>query len=435
MSARLPRRLVAVATLLVGLLAIPQAASPAARGAGEPGSGPPTWSAPRHLASGGSDVTWSDVDRKHWARAAIDFVAGTNDWMRDRRPAADGTYAFEPDAREKRRLFARALVRAFGGALEPDPRLSFPDLPEDDRFARFANLVVSAGWMRTEADGSFRPGDAVTVREVHRALVLATGFGDLAAGADAIHLRDGTAIAVPPDFGTTLVGMRMGLRYNHGDETLDVGPDSALSRAEVAWSLYRAATVPSWLHDSLSPYLDLELPNLGPKMQRVVAFAVDYVGSPYVWGGEWPEPTPAGYCCGSQPVGGFDCSGWTWWVLKREVPGWDPTPPREYAGWDLPQRTSAQMASVGTPRGWDEIRPGDVLFYDGNSDGTVDHVNVYLGNGWATDTGSSNAGATITYVAGTWYQDHFVHARRILGRSYETESQVEALRAVDRGVK
>jgi hypothetical protein len=398
---------------------MPQAASPVAgrdwRNLGEAGSGPPGWTTPRALVLGSSDITWSDVARTHWARAAIDFVAADNDWMRDSRPAADGTTAFEPDARESRKLFARALYRAFGAGLEPDPDLRFPDLARDDRFYGSANVAVTAGWMSVEDDGSFRPAEPVTTREVHRALVLATGFGDLATGADGLHLRDGTPVEVPQGFGTMLIGMRMGLRYNHGDETLDVGPDSELPRAEVAWSLYRAATVPSWMHDSLSPYLDFELPNLGPKMRRVVSFAVRYVGYPYVWGGEWYEPAATGYCCGYQPIGGFDCSGFTWWVMKSAADGWDPTPPRDYPGWELPQRTSASMASVGDRTHWKELRPGDLLFYDGDGDGTVDHVNTYLGDGWAMDTGSSNGGTTITYVAGNWYQDHFVHGRRILG--------------------
>jgi hypothetical protein len=362
-----------------------------------------------------TEVRWSDVNRHHWARAAIDHVGAVNDWMRDSKPDADGRYAFEPDAEESRKRFARALFRAFGKGHEQDPDLRFTDLPKDDRFFRAANVAVTAGWMTVDGDGAFRPGRPVTTREVHRALVLAIGLGDIAAGAQDLHLRDGTAIDVPRDFGTTLIGMRLGLRYNHGDETLDVGPDSSLSRAEVAWSLYRASTAPSWVLDTLSPYLNFELPNLGGKMRQVVSFAVDYVGYPYVWGGDWYEPTPSGYCCGYQPIGGFDCSGFTWWVMKSVVDGWDPTPPRTYAGWSLPQRTSASMASVGAERTWDEVRPGDLLFYDGDGDGAVDHVNTYLGRGWAMDTGSSNGGTTITYVWGNWYEDHFVHGRRILG--------------------
>jgi hypothetical protein len=423
MPARPLRRLVAVLACS-GCLLMPQAVSSAPgvvgpRG-GEVGSGPPSWSSEDGVrsadqTSGTSGVRWSDVPNSFWARTAIDFVGATNDWMRDWKADAEGRYAFEPDRRESRKLFARALYRAFGEGLEQDTGLAFPDLPSNDRFYPFANAAVTAGWLEVGEDGSFRPSEPVTTREVHRALVLAIGFGDLAAGADALHLRDGTAIPTPKDFGSLLIGMRIGLRYNHRDESLDVGPDEPLSRAEVAWSLFRAATEPSWMHDSLSRYATMTLPNLTPKMQRVVGFAVRYVGYPYVWGGEWSAASPSNYCCGSQPVGGFDCSGITWWVMKHAASGWDNTPPREYAGWELPQRTSASMASTGKRVRWDDIAPGDLLFYDGDDDGTVDHVDTFIGDGWAIDSGGSNAGVTITFVSGNWYEDHFVHARRVIG--------------------
>jgi hypothetical protein len=415
MSTRPRRRLIAALACLIVVL-FPQPASstytgPAAR-SGEAGSGPRAWRTDDASAPGG--VRWHDVNRKHWARAAVDHVAGVNDWMRDYRPLEDGAYPFEPDDLETRRLFARALVRAFGSTLEVDPAVTFNDLPDTDRFFRFANVAVAQGWIEA-ADGNFLPAEPVTTGVTHRALVLALGLGDLAAGADALHMRDGTKIPTPSGFGTLLIGMRLGLRYNHGDESLDVGPDDPLSRAEVAWSLYRATTAPSWLRDALAGYATIELPNLSERMQQVVAWGARYVGHPYIWGGDWAEPTPSGYCCGWQPRGGFDCSGMTWWLMKKASTGWDNSPPREYAGWNLPERSSAAMASVGARIRWEDIRPGDLLFYDGDDDGTVDHVDTYIGNGWAIDSGSSNAGVSITYVFDNWYQDHFVRGRRLTG--------------------
>ena len=412
------RRLVAVLVCVVSLLA-PQALVSAADRSplleGEAGSGPPDWSAPRALGRV-EGITWSDVPSDHWARNAIEHVGSTNSWMLDFRQAADETYPFKPDILETRKLFARSVVRAFAPDAVADPELSFADLPEEDRFLPFASVAIASGWLETDEEGNFLPDAPVTMRDVHRTLVLAIGMGDLAAGADALHLRDGTAVDTPKDFGTTLIGMKIGLRFNHGDETLDVpGPEAPLDRAEVAWSLYRASTVPTWMRDSLAPYATMELPNLSPKMLRVVGFGVRYVGYPYVWGGEWAEAGPSGYCCGYQPIGGFDCSGIAWWVMKQASSGWDNTPPREYRGWDLPQRSSAQMAAVGGRVRWEELRAGDLMFYDGDGEGTVDHVNVYVGNGWVIDAGSSNAGVTLTYVAGDWYEDHFVKGRRILG--------------------
>jgi len=163
-------------------------------------------------------VTWSDVPKRHWARTAIDHVGAMNDWMRDYSANADGSYPFRPNRLESRRLFARSAVRAFAPEEPTDPAIVFSDLPAEDRFHPFANVAVKLGWMTTDAEGNFLPADPVSPRMVHRALVMAAGLGDVAAGLDAIHTSDGTAFEVPPDFGTLLVGMRIGLRHDHGDE-------------------------------------------------------------------------------------------------------------------------------------------------------------------------------------------------------------------------
>ncbi len=416
-----PLRRLAAASLVLACAVLSQA--PIARAAsrdrsqrGEAGSGVPMLPLAT-AARGASTVTWSDVGRTYWARPAIDFVAGSHTWMRDYRANADGTYPFRPLRLESRRLFARAIVRAFARSEPVDPSITFPDLPETDPLYRFANVAVKLGWMQTDRGGNFRPLDPVTTRETHVALVSAVGLGELAADAEHIHLRDGTTFDVPRGFGALLIGMRIGLRYNHSDESLDVGPDSPLARAEVAWSLYRATTMPSWMGSYLAPYADIQLPNLGPKKQQIVQWGIRYVGYPYVWGGEWDRPTGSKYCCGAQPVGGFDCSGLTWWVMKADAGTWDNTPPRPYSGWSLPQRTSADMAATGTRVRWRDLRAGDLMFYDGDRDGRVDHVDTYIGNGWAIDSSSSPAGVTIMWVGTGWYADHFVHGRRIMGTS------------------
>jgi cell wall-associated NlpC family hydrolase len=96
--------------------------------------------------------------------------------------------------------------------------------------------------------------------------------------------------------------------------------------------------------------------------------------------------------------------------------GWDNVPPRDYEGWPLQQRTSADMASSGTRvRRFDNLRAGDLMFYDGGHDGTVDHVDVYVGNGWSLDSSSSMGGVSIVKVDDGWYFDHFVRGRRLIG--------------------
>jgi hypothetical protein len=78
---------------------------------------------------------------------------------------------------------------------------------------------------------------------VHKVLVLALGLKTEAAGLDDIHTHGGYQFDTPKNFGTLLLGMRLGLRYNHSDESLDVGPDTSLPRAEVACGVDRVARV------------------------------------------------------------------------------------------------------------------------------------------------------------------------------------------------
>jgi cell wall-associated NlpC family hydrolase len=60
------------------------------------------------------------------------------------------------------------------------------------------------------------------------------------------------------------------------------------------------------------------------------------------------------------------------------------------------------------------LEPGDLMFYDGDEDGVVDHVNVHVGNGWAIDSSSSVGGVTFMWVGSGWYRQHFTWGRRIL---------------------
>jgi cell wall-associated NlpC family hydrolase len=250
------------------------------------------------------------------------------------------------------------------------------------------------------------------MRDVHRALVLALGLRPAARALDRIHTRDGFVFKTPPGFGTTMLGLRLGLRYNFpsGSESRDVGPKDPLPRAYVAYSLFRATTQPSWsVPDLLEQYAEVELPYLGPRQRDLVQWGIRYVGYPYYWGGEW------GIANASQSSPGFDCSGLTWWVLRANATGWDVAPPRPYAGWSLPQRTSAEMARMTVDRlTFAELRPGDLMFYDGDDDGTVDHVDTYIGNGYALDSSNTPGGVTVMWVGSGWDRDHFEYGRRVL---------------------
>jgi cell wall-associated NlpC family hydrolase len=71
--------------------------------------------------------------------------------------------------------------------------------------------------------------------------------------------------------------------------------------------------------------------------------------------------------------------------------------------------------ATATPKkiAWKDLKPGDLALYDANGDGVSDHVDVYVGNGYALDSSSTPAGVTIMWVGTGWYRDHFMFGRRL----------------------
>jgi cell wall-associated NlpC family hydrolase len=353
-----------------------------------------------------------------WAKVAINHVAGTYGWMRDIGPDPDGNWRFMPDRLETRKRWARAIVRAFAPDAVPNPSITFSDIDPADPFHRWAAIAVQRGWMTVGATRRFDPDHTVTARGVHRSLVRALGMGPTAAALDRLATADGYVFDTPRFFGVNLLAMRLGLRFNNKvDESQDVTPGTRLQRKQVAWSLYRATTLESWVVPYLEDqYAGIVLPKMSAGRRAVVDWGVRFVGYPYIWAGEWGLETPSPSAFGGQPGPGFDCSGFSWWALRADDGlYWEISPPRPYEGWPLPQRTSSEMARTTKIRiKYLDLVPGDLMFYDGDGDGTVDHVDVFVGNGWSLDSGSSVGGVSLVWVRTGWYRDHFVHGRRLL---------------------
>ena len=92
----------------------------------------------------------------------------------------------------------------------------------------------------------------------------------------------------------------------------------------------------------------------------IVAFAQQFVGNPYVWGG-------------NSLTNGVDCSGFVHQV---------------YAHFGIsPPRYSQAFKSVGQPVSYQNIQAGDVVVYPG-------HVAIYIGNGNIVEAQSTRAGIT-----------------------------------------
>jgi cell wall-associated NlpC family hydrolase len=255
------------------------------------------------------------------------------------------------------------------------------------------------------------PARAVSIRQLDAALV---GYLQLGGAARAIQQTLQRAGLQPPaNTGTEAVARMLGLRLNHpaSQDDLELLPGQPATRAEAAWSFAQLLQLDDTAVQSVEHVAEtFSLPALSPWQTRLLTTAISYVGYPYVWGGTSPG---AQTLFGVHSVGGFDCSGFVWRVVKL-------TP---YAGEGrladvLHGRTTYDMSGEVPPRARvpaDKLQPADVMFFGAHGPaskpGEIDHAGMYLGNGWFVQ--SSGYGVTLLPVDG-WYTHSFAWARRPL---------------------
>ncbi len=121
----------------------------------------------------------------------------------------------------------------------------------------------------------------------------------------------------------------------------------------------------------------------GAGRSAVIATAQKYMGVPYVWGGE----TPAG----------FDCSGFTQYVMKQN-------------GIVIP-RTAADQYAAGTPVDKADLRVGDLVFFTTYKPG-ASHVGFYMGDGKFIHASSAAKKVTISQLDEEYYTQHYIGSRR-----------------------
>ncbi|MEF2877116.1 MAG: NlpC/P60 family protein [Blautia sp.] len=119
----------------------------------------------------------------------------------------------------------------------------------------------------------------------------------------------------------------------------------------------------------------------GELRSSVIAFASQFIGNPYVWGG-------------TSLTEGADCSGFVQSIFK------------EY-GYDLP-RVAADQAQYGTKIAVEDAQPGDLIFYA--KDGQIYHVVLYAGEGKTIEAMGTKYGI----VQGNLNTANAVWATRIL---------------------
>ncbi len=273
---------------------------------------------------------------------------------------------------------------------------------------------IVAGLTHTEAPVPPSPAAKVTMAALDARLVAVLGLTD---SAKLFTQSARTAgIAPPSRFGTEAVARLLGLRTNHPAalDSLELSPGQPATHAEAAYSAARMLKLGERDAQSVQELAaSFVLPALTPWQTKVQKTAVRFIGYPYVWGGESEFPESP---FGPQVHGGFDCSGFVWRVYKVE----------QYAdGGSLPDmlqgRTTYAMsgevpAAKRVPLA--KLQPADVIFFGAKGPRSkaaqVDHMGVYLGNGWFIH--SSEYGVAVTTLSG-WYQKRFAWGRRPLAEA------------------
>lgn len=119
---------------------------------------------------------------------------------------------------------------------------------------------------------------------------------------------------------------------------------------------------------------------------KIVAKAKQYLGYPYVWNCESPED-------------GFDCSGFVYYIYNT-------------MGIKVP-RTQAKMYAQGTPIDKEDLKPGDIVFFQNTYKAGISHCGIYVGDGEFIHASSSNDQVRYSDLNSKYYTAHYYGAVRM----------------------
>lgn len=121
--------------------------------------------------------------------------------------------------------------------------------------------------------------------------------------------------------------------------------------------------------------------------QEAVDYAEQFIGTPYVFGG-------------SDLRNGIDCSAFVQAAYRA-------------VGVDLP-RTAYEQSQVGYPVSTEDLKPGDLLFFQTSDRAPVTHVGMYIGDNRFIHSSSSGNGVGVSELNDKWRRV-LTDTRRVTG--------------------
>jgi cell wall-associated NlpC family hydrolase len=360
--------------------------------------------------------SYTDVPKSHWAHAAIEAV--TDRAADGHRLLDDYGASFKPETAITRELLARSLVLASGHYGEKITPVDIKDVPAGYRYASVIQMALHQGYMGLDSAGAFNPRDPVPANQAEMAIV--RWLKERYASSDWTLLTSLRPSRWQPNDGWTtgasaylpyvVAARQLQLRYNHPSEAdgHEVTPEQAIDRAEVAYMFWRAYAVSGeWMLYGLADYKSIDFPPLSDRQREIVRFALKFVGYPYVWAGEYPTRNSP---YGTQAAGGFDCSGFVFYVMKMHFDY--PITVNERGAHDMAARAKPRIARQ-------KLQCGDLIFFGPkgpkSSVGSIYHAGLYLGDGWFIHSTGSTDGVTLSSLdSSSYYKSYFAWGRRVL---------------------
>ncbi|WP_106477324.1 C40 family peptidase [Phytohalomonas tamaricis] len=126
------------------------------------------------------------------------------------------------------------------------------------------------------------------------------------------------------------------------------------------------------------------------RQQEAIATLLDQLGKPYLWGG-------------TSPHAGFDCSGLIYYAYRNllSIP--------------LPRTADEMYRLEEAPLvGRNNLKRGDLVFFQIHTLRAADHVGVYLGNGKFIQAPRTGANIRISSINSAYWDKHYLGARRLI---------------------
>jgi len=367
-------------------------------------------------AAPASAKSYEDVPSSHWAYSHISAV--TNRAVDGHRLLDDYGTLFRPERAITRELLARSIVLASGHYGEKITPVEIKDVPAGHRYRTVIQLAVRYGYLSLDKDGYFRPTEKVTASRAEAVMIRwlkeRYSSSDWSLLSTLVPSRwqpnPGWTTGAPSFMPSVVASRQLQLRYNHSaaGDGHEVTPGQPIDRAEIAYMFSRAYRVAGeWMLYGLADYRAVTLPALSDRQKQVAKYALKYVGYPYIWGGEYPTTnSPYGY----QKAGGFDCSGFVFYVMKMHF-GY-PITVNERGAHDMAERAKPRITRS-------RLKCGDLLFFGpkgpDSSVTSIYHAALYLGRGWFIHSTGSSDGVTLASLnTSTYWRDAFAWGRRLL---------------------